>query len=65
MNLASYIILFLVLALWVGVLWYMIHRGRKAKKEPEKCDGSCCCCALHGMCGKEKSVPDKPRVAGK
>lgn len=55
MNLASYIILFLVLALWGGVLCWMIRRGRKAKKEPEKCDGSCCCCALHGLCGKEKN----------
>ncbi len=53
MNLASYIILFLVLALWGGVLWYMIRRGRKAKKEPENCDGHCCCCALHGMCKKK------------
>lgn len=52
MNLASYIILFLVLALWVGVLWWMIAKGRKAKKQPEKCNTRCCCCALHGMCGK-------------
>ena len=53
MNVASYIILFLVMALWVGVLWYLIRRGRKAKKEQEQCDGQCCCCALHAMCGKK------------
>lgn len=53
MNLASYIILFLVLALWVGVLGWMVAKGRKAKKNSEKCNEQCCCCALHGMCGRK------------